>query len=47
MNHFAQYENEVEQEPTISDWINQDSDGASYALGEDVVSAITEVIEYE
>lgn len=38
---------EDEEDSTISNWISQDSVGASYALGEDVVSAITEVIEYE
>lgn len=40
-------EEELEEESTIGNWISQDSSGASYALGEDVVSAVTEVLDHE
>lgn len=47
MNQFAQYENEVEQEPTISDWISSDASGASNMLGEDIYFAVVEALGYE
>lgn len=48
MNQFAQYDNEVEEETsTIGNWLDHDLEGASHALGEDLVSAISEVIDYE
>lgn len=38
---------EDDGDSTIGNWINQDSVGASYALGEDVLSAVVEVLGYE
>lgn len=45
MNQFAQYESEEEQEPTIGSWIYHDSVGASHALGEDIIYAVSEALE--
>lgn len=45
MNQFEQYDNETEQEQTIGNWIDHDSVGASHALGEDVIYAVSEALE--
>ena len=48
MNQFVEYANdELEETSTISNWIEHDLEGASHVLGEDLVSAISEVIDYE
>ena len=47
MNQFAQYDNEVEEEPTISNWIDHDASGASNMLGEGIYSAVVEALGYE
>lgn len=47
MNQFAQYENEIEEEPTIGNWIDHDASGASNMLGEDIYSAVKEALNYE
>lgn len=45
MNQFAQYDNEVEEESTIGNWIDHDASGASNMLGEDIYSAISAALE--
>lgn len=40
-------EDELEETPTIGNWIDHDQVGASHALGEDVISAIEEVLGHE
>ena len=47
MNQFVEYANDEVEEDTISSWLQHDLEGASRALGEDVVSAISEAIGYE
>lgn len=46
MNQFVEYSNE-EQEVTIGNWLMGDIQDATSTLGEDMVAAINEVIEYD
>ena len=46
-NNQDDWDIEDHGDSTIGNWISQDSVGASYALGEDVVSAVVEVLDYE
>lgn len=47
MNQFVEYANDEQSEDTIGNWLDHDLEGASRALGEDLVSAISEVRDYE
>ncbi|WP_391559712.1 hypothetical protein [Robertmurraya sp.] len=49
MNQFVEYAEDVEsvENTSIGNWIDHDQVGASHALGEDVISAIEEVLGYE
>jgi hypothetical protein len=47
MNQFSHYTNDEQEEKTIGSWLDHDLEGASHALGEDLVSAISEVMDYE
>jgi hypothetical protein len=47
MNQFVEYANDELEESTISSWLQHDLEGASHALGEDLVSAVAEVLDYE
>jgi hypothetical protein len=46
MNQFVEYSNE-EQEDTINSWLLGDIQDATATLGEDMIAAISEVIDYE
>lgn len=46
MNQFVEYSNE-EQEVTIGNWLMGDIQDATDTLGEDMIAAINEVIDYE
>lgn len=47
MNNFSDYNNDEQEEKTIGSWIEHDVVGASHALGEDLVSAVSEALDYE
>lgn len=41
------YEDQDESLDNIGNWISHDSTGASHALGEDIVSAVSEVLNHD
>jgi hypothetical protein len=47
LSQFSDYTNDEQEEKTIGNWLEHDLEGASHALGEDVVGAIAEVMDYE
>lgn len=47
MNNFSDYNNDEQEEKTIGNWIEHDVVGASHALGEDLVFAVSEALDYE
>jgi hypothetical protein len=47
LNNFSDYNNDEQEEKTIGSWIEHDVVGASHALGEDLVFAVSEALDYE
>lgn len=49
MNQFVEYAEDVEsvENTSIGNWIDHDQVGASHALGEDVIYAVSEALNYD
>lgn len=47
MNQFVEYANDEQNEVTLESWLANDRQDATDTLGEDIVAAISEVIDYE
>lgn len=47
MNQFVGYSNEEQEEDTIGNWLMGDIQDATDTLGENLIAAISEVIDYE
>lgn len=47
MNQFVEYANDEHSEITLESWLANDRQDATDTLGEDIVAAISEVIEVE